>query len=90
MDNFPTSSWDQTVGLTIRCSEPGHRVAVAVGRNGDWGQACDLRFSVTRHFVLLKDLGVAALESQNRKPDPGFGSSAIGRSVAAILGKSKP
>jgi hypothetical protein len=25
--------------------------------------------------VLLNDLGAAALESQNRKPDPGFGNS---------------
>ena len=40
--------------------------------------------------VLLNDLGASALESQHREPDPGFGSSAIGRGLAAILGNSKP
>ena len=40
--------------------------------------------------VLLNDLGASALESQDREPDPSFGSSAIGRSLAGILGKSKP
>ncbi len=24
---------------------------------GDWGQACDLRFSVTRHRCIVNDLG---------------------------------
>ena len=29
-------------------------------------------------FVSLNDLGASALESQNRKPDPGFGPSGFG------------
>ena len=43
----------------------------------DCGQACDLRFSVTRHFVLLNESRSQRPRSQNRKPDPGFRSNLI-------------
>src|SRR5438034_1094115 len=39
----------------------------AIAKEPDRGQACDLRFSVIATVVLLNDLGVRFLQSQNRK-----------------------